>query len=242
MIATVVFDLETTGVDVHTCKIVTAYVGLLDEDGKVLKEQEWICDPGAEFYNEDAAAVHGWTQEKLDAEPRTRRGENIAEQVALEIAQLLWALGNPNRLSWHPVAGHNLAFDLTMLQAHLARKDTAMFPFGENGVRVLDSIVLDKKYNKYVKGSGQRKLIPTAARYGIALTDEQAHAASFDAIAAGRICQAILARHQLGRSSLLQLHDNQIVWRAEQQAGLQKWLRGAGNEPTAVCEPGWPVH
>lgn len=249
MIDLAVFDLETSGVDTQNDRIVTAFVGYLTADGELVKSQEWIVD--GEHYSEEAAAVHGWTKEKLAAIPHARRGPGAAEEVALEIANLLWALSDPSRPGAMPIAGHNLSFDLTMLAAHLARKNTTMFPLGpqQNGANVLDSIVLDKQFNKYVRGSGQRKLIPTAARYGIELTEEQAHDASFDAIAAGRICQGIIARHAQSATTpegLAALHNAQVSWRAQQQASLEAWLRApapkGGGEPDAVCERGWPVH
>lgn len=248
MIDLAVFDLETTGVDTKNDRIVTAYVGLLDKDGTVTRSREWIVD--GDHYSEGAAAVHGWTKEKLAAIPNARRGPNAAEEVALEIAHLLHALASPIAAARPvPIAGHNVSYDLTMLAAHLGRSYTPMFPLGgADGSLVLDSIVLDKHFSKYVKGSGQRKLVPTAARYGIHLTEEQAHDASFDAIAAGRICQGIIARHAQSattREGLVKLHDAQAVWRREQQASLEKWLRApkpkGGGEPDAVCERGWPL-
>lgn len=235
-----VFDLETTGVDAHNDLIVTAYVGALDSNGELTREHEWTVNPGIPV-PEGAAAVHGWTTERLAATPGVRTD---LDAVAMEIAGTIWQLcggSSPRRL---PLAGHNISFDLTMLSAHLARQDTAMFPFGAGGgVRVLDSLVLDKQYSKYVKGAGQRKLTPTAARYGVHLTEEQAHDASFDAIAAGRICQAIIAKRipDPTPEAIGNLHGQQVVWRAAQQRSLQQWLNTKGNEPNAICEPGWPV-
>jgi DNA polymerase-3 subunit epsilon len=41
-----VFDLETTGVDTATARIVTAHVGVIDETGAVVERKDWIVDPG----------------------------------------------------------------------------------------------------------------------------------------------------------------------------------------------------
>lgn len=243
MIETVPFDLETTGVDVKTDLIVTAFVGQLDENGTLIREMNWTVNPGIPV-PEGAAAVHGWTTERLETTPGVRQD---LDAVVMEIAALIWALcGNPTgpRL---PLSGHNLAYDLTLLKHSLERQGVKMFPLGPAGVRVLDSIVLDKHYNKFVRGTGQRKLIPTAARYGIRLSEEDAHNASFDALAAGRICQAIIAKHRPDAAVMLDetintLHTAQIAWRAADQASLQTWLRTKGGEPDAICEPGWPVH
>ena len=58
-----VFDLETTGIDVESARIVTAHVGLLDETGQVLHRRDWILDPVVEIPAE-ATAVHGITTER----------------------------------------------------------------------------------------------------------------------------------------------------------------------------------
>lgn len=252
MIDLCVFDLETNGIDANHDPIITAYVGLLDKDGVLQREQEWIVDPRGSVHaatpdfalSAGAAEVHGWTEERLDTDPRVRHD---LTEVVREIASLIWAACGPIASNPLPLAGHNVSYDLTMLNAHLHRQGVAPLPFGPGGIKVLDSIVLDKHFDRYVKGAGQRKLTPTAARYGLTLTDEQAHNASFDALAAGRICQAIIKKHMpylagspVMEDSLDALHGQQARWRSEQQIDLQKWLRKT--EPTAVCEPEWPSY
>ena len=41
-----VFDLETTGVDTSTARIVTAFLGVLDEHGELVEQHAWPADPG----------------------------------------------------------------------------------------------------------------------------------------------------------------------------------------------------
>jgi DNA polymerase-3 subunit epsilon len=55
-----VFDLETTGVDPNSDRIVTAFFGVLDSDGELTVSREWIVDPGVPIPPE-AAAIHGLT-------------------------------------------------------------------------------------------------------------------------------------------------------------------------------------
>ena len=43
-----VFDLETTGIDAETARIVTAHVGLIDATGDSSRT-DWIADPGVEI-------------------------------------------------------------------------------------------------------------------------------------------------------------------------------------------------
>ena len=58
-----VFDLETTGIDVDTCRIVTAHVGVIGTDGEVLEQREWLVDPGVEIPTA-ASLIHGVTTER----------------------------------------------------------------------------------------------------------------------------------------------------------------------------------
>ena len=86
-----VFDLETTGIDVDTSRIVSACIAVLDEHGEVVKRWDWLADPGIDI-PEGASAVHGITTERARAEGRP------AVQVVGEIAQtlrVLFALGMP---------------------------------------------------------------------------------------------------------------------------------------------------
>ena len=68
------FDLETTGVDVTTDRIVTAHVGLLGPDGVALRSQSWLADPGVEI-PEGATAVHGITTAHARAHPAARAAQ-----------------------------------------------------------------------------------------------------------------------------------------------------------------------
>jgi len=77
-----VFDLETTGVDVDTSRIVSAYVGVIADDGSVIEQLDWLADPGIEI-PAGASAVHGITTERARAEGRP------AQQVVSEIVAAL---------------------------------------------------------------------------------------------------------------------------------------------------------
>lgn len=63
-----VFDLETTGIETETSRIVSAYVGVVDAFGAP-KGVSWLADPGVEIPAQ-ASAVHGITTERARAEGR----------------------------------------------------------------------------------------------------------------------------------------------------------------------------
>ena len=103
-----VFDLETTGVDVRTARIVTAYLGVLDASGEVVSSRSWMADPGIEI-PEGAAAVHGITTERARAD-----GRPAAVVVAEVLAELRSVLERGL-----PLVVYNAPYDLTLL-AHEA--------------------------------------------------------------------------------------------------------------------------
>jgi DNA polymerase-3 subunit epsilon len=61
-----VFDLETTGLDLQTSRIVTAAVAVLNANGEAVEVHEWLVNPGIEI-PEAAANVHGITTEMAQA-------------------------------------------------------------------------------------------------------------------------------------------------------------------------------
>ncbi|MGO3032108.1 MAG: exonuclease domain-containing protein, partial [Microbacterium gubbeenense] len=96
-----VFDLETTGVDVTSDRIVTAYVGVLDGAGNVVEAHDWLADPGIEI-PEGAARVHGISTERARAEGRDAC--EVVDEIVSAVRALLAA--------GIPVVAYNAAFDL----------------------------------------------------------------------------------------------------------------------------------
>ena len=62
-----VFDLETTGVDVDTSRIVSAHVGVLDAAGEVIERLDWLVNPGV-VIPDGATAVHGITTQRAEVD------------------------------------------------------------------------------------------------------------------------------------------------------------------------------
>lgn len=171
-----VFDLETTGVDVESDRVVTAYVGVLDATGRQIAARSWLADPGVPI-PEGATAVHGITTGHARADGRP------SLEVVAEVTAALRSLLEQNV----PVVAYNAAFDFSLLAHEAARHRivplTDPFP-------VIDPLVIDKAYDRYRRG--RRTLEVVAAHYAVVL--EGAHEASADAIAAGRVAQALARR------------------------------------------------
>ena len=215
-----VFDLETTGVDVDTSRIVSACIAVLDEDGRVVSRWDWLADPGIEI-PEGASAVHGITTERARADGRP------ATVVVAEIAQTLRVLFD----SGIPVTVYNAPYDLTLLDRECRRH--GLDPL-EGTMPVIDPLVIDKAVDRYRKG--KRTLEVTAELYEVALDD--AHDAGADAIAAGRVALALLRRYPDDLDiGLADLHGRQEVWHAEQAASFQDYLRSKRGDDSYIADP-----
>lgn len=218
-----VFDLETTGVDVETDRIVTAYVGVLDAQGNEVAAQSWIADPGIPI-PDGAAAVHGITTE------RARREGRAARDVVFEVTNALASLFAQGL----PVVAYNASYDFSLL-AHECRRHGAL-PLDAPGP-IVDPLVIDKAVDRYRKG--KRTLEFVAQHYGVTL--EGAHEASADAIAAGRVAQAIARAFPLATSAH-ELHAQQIGWARTQAESLTEYFIRIGRiEPEDALDGQWPV-
>lgn len=215
-----VFDLETTGIDVETSRIVSAYVGVIDEVGTA-KGVSWLADPGVEIPPQ-ASAVHGITTERARAEGRPA-AEVVAEIIAVLRALLAQEV---------PLTIYNAPYDLSLLNREALRY--GIEPLADPGP-IIDPLVLDKAMDTYRKG--KRTLEVAAGVYGVDLTD--AHDATADAVAAGRVAQAIGRKYlvELGHD-LFELHRRQAVWCADQAASFQEFRRRTN--PDFESSGAWP--
>jgi DNA polymerase-3 subunit epsilon len=218
-----VFDLETTGLDLREARIVTACVVEIDKDGLIAGNNlEWLADPGIEI-PEAASNVHGVTTEVARASGRP------ASEVVSEIISALrtfFAQGVP-------VVAYNAPYDFTILYHEALRH--GLQPISEP-MPVVDPLVLDKFVDTY--RSGKRTLEVAAKTYGVPL--EAAHNATADALAAGRVAQAIARKYGTKLpDDVIALHQAQIQWSLDQDASYEKFRRGSA--PDFTVQRGWPL-
>jgi DNA polymerase-3 subunit epsilon len=214
------FDLETTGLDLATSRIVTASIVRIDASGDTVESKDWLINPGIEIPPE-AAAVHGVTTEMA-------RQEGMDPKLALaEVAETLRSYFN----ALVPVVAFNAPYDFTILRNELVRNKLASV----EAKPVVDPLVLDKKFVKFRKG--KRTLGILCGHYSIELLN--AHQSSADALAAVRLAQqqARIFSKDIDRD-VTALHENQIAWSKEQDEDFAKFM--ADKNPNFKLVPGWP--
>lgn len=224
------FDLETSGIDAHRDRIVTAAIVEVG-GGQPTRESNWLVNPGIPI-PPGASDVHGITDD-------VAAGGMDAGQAVYEIAEHLTRLARAGV----PIVGHNVGgYDLTMLWAECMRHGhrdhvASLEDLATEGC-VIDTFVLDKAVDTYRKGS--RKLVDVAAHYGITLTEAEAHGATADALASGRIAWVIATRypHHVQRSAK-DLHVWQVMEKHAQAESFGRYLRKQGKPDDVARE--WPL-
>ena len=218
-----VFDLETTGLDLEQARIVTACAVAIDADGRVVgTNQEWLADPGIEI-PEAASNVHGVTTDIARANGRN------SKEVVSEILETLRRFFQDGT----PVVAYNAPYDFTILHHEAIRN--GLEPLS-NPQPIIDPLVLDKFVDQY--RSGKRTLQTAASVYGVELSD--AHNATADAVAAGKVAQAIARKYAAKLpADALSLHEAQKSWSVEQDDSYEIFRRKSSPDFTVVR--GWPV-
>lgn len=220
------FDIETTGVDPQSDRIVTAAVSLVG-DGRPTESHSWIVDPGVEI-PAGATAVHGITTERARAEG-VASAEAVHEITALLADQLLHGT---------PVIAFNARFDLTTLDREARRYGIVPLieRVGADRMLVVDPFVLDKQFDRFRRG--KRTLGAVCEHYRVRL--DAAHDANADAVAAARVAWRLAqAIEELRETELALLHTQQIAWAAEQAASLELYFQEQGRQE--LVEREWPV-
>lgn len=238
------FDLETTGPNPNTARIVTAFANAIGWGPG--QPWQWLADPGVPI-PAGATEVHGITTEQA------RQDGAPALYVAQAIVEVLVNCAAHNV----PVIGHNVAYDLTVIDRECRRHGRDTPPWDR--LLVVDTMVLDRHVWKYRKGS--RRLTDVAALYGVPIRGD-AHDAAADAMAAARIGYRIATigatpfedrapEHteiKWGKPTQCfedavrpadQLHHWQRIWAAEQAESLEAHFRKT--DPAAVVDRDWPV-
>lgn len=237
------FDLETTGKDPETARIVTGSVVTVGPDG-VTNPRSWLAWPGIDI-PEEATEIHGVTTE------HAKTYGLPAARVAAEVADALTGAWRAGR----PVVVMNAPYDLRVLAGELARHDLPGLKPSRVGP-VLDPLVIDRACDPYRPGG--RTLADLAAHYGVRA--EGAHSSEQDALTAARVVwrqartAAVRGPGRNGRSrrmdysplrerSLAELQAWQAGEHAAWAANFEAYLRTRADppQPQAVVDGSWPM-
>lgn len=222
------FDTETTGISPAHDRIVTA--ALITRTGEAVVERTWLINPGVPI-PERATEVHG-----ISTEMAQRDGVAPTDALA-EIANALAAA----LAAGIPVVGFNVQYDLSILEAELARHGlptlTDRLP---GGIRpIVDPLVLDRHLDRWRRGA--RKLVDMCATYGVAVEADNLHAADADVLATLDLVHAIAARYPtVAEVDLDQLHDQQVSAHHSWATEFSAWLMSKGRTED-LPSPLWPV-
>lgn len=217
-----VFDTETTGVDVFNDRIVQLVIATADVRGNLLETWEWIIDPGVEV-PEEAANVHGFTTEYLRHNGQDPLGAlSAALDVFDEQSAPVWV-------------AYNLTFDLSLLDAEFSRHGiTGDWGYEvATGVSLFDPLIVDRAKDKYRRG--KRKLENVAAAYGVPFNPSEAHKAGYDVEITAKVAARVAEKY--GIPTVAEQAQMHVDW-AE---GFESWLREAKGDDTIEIERDWPL-
>lgn len=222
-------DVESTGVDVRTDRIVTASL-IHSHPATRTRDTSWLLAVEIDIPAE-ATAIHGITTEHARA-----NGRPPAEAVDVIAADLALAL-----VRGTPVVVFNARFDLTLLECELARYGLPTLAERLDGriAPIIDPLVLDKAADRYRRGS--RRLDAVCGHYGVNLAG--AHDSKWDALAAVRLARAIAHQHpDIASMTPNELHTAQVAWAAGQAASLAGYFRRKGMAQEAdTVQRAWPI-
>lgn len=195
-------DFETTGVDPLTCAPVS-FAAVRFEHGEERGAFYTFLDPG-EPIPASATAIHGIADEHVKGAPQLA---DLAPEL-LELAR--GAL---------PFA-YNAPYDRTIFHRFIAGNECPLF---DPAQRWADPLVIVRKIDRYLAGTGRHKLANICKAYGVPLAD--AHNAIADVRAVGGLLRAMVFRGLVNvRTPVGKLLDYIDQARAFQDADREKYL------------------
>lgn len=175
------FDLETTGRDPHTARIVEAAV-LQVGDGRT-QASKWLVRPDGYDIPDEAVKIHGISTAQARADGRP--GVEVLDEILADLALAL--------RGGRPIVGHNVSYDLAVVEAEAVRYGLPGLAERLDGqiCPVLDTCVMDRYLMPFRRRPsadvGPYTLATSAHTYKIAFDASAAHGAEYDALVSARI-------------------------------------------------------
>jgi len=215
------FDLETTGVDIETARIVTSAVSAVGP-GLEPDHHTWEVNPGVAI-PAGAAAVHG-------IDDGIAKDFTPAAQAVPDIIDTLERLLTDGS----PLVVFNAKYDLSLLDREARRYGVK--PLQERlELFVIDPLIIDRAIDTY--RPGKRTLEAVSYFYGVGQTE--AHSSSDDALVTARVAWRMAEKYPQLEDSNVNLMQSQTVWAAEYADSLQKYFDKTGR--TDAVQREWPL-
>lgn len=170
-----VFDTETTGKDMNTCRIIEVGITLMVR-GEVVEELDWFVDPECEIPKEVVELTH-IQQSDVDGQPKFR-------EIARDILEAFRGRG---------IVAYNINFDRTVMTREL-RNAGLDWPHGNP---MIDPLV----FAQHLYPHQHNNLGAVTERLSISL--EGAHRACNDAAATGKVLYALRGKLPASLEELL---------------------------------------
>ena len=228
------FDLETTGVDPFS-DLPVSYALVLQGPGPGgggpgVSVDSGLIDPGVPI-PPASSEVHHITDAMVVGAPGLRES---AEAIASKLVEA-WTDGTA-------IVGMNVSYDLTMLEAVLARLDLPTLQQRCPSLGpVYDVLVLDRTFDRFRKG--KRKLTDLCRVYGVDLDDDAAHDAAVDCIATLAVLDQMVERYP----EVAALQGDQVSlrmgeWYRAWLGNFNDFRMRNGDESIADGQFEWPIH
>lgn len=216
-------DLEATGVDPSTARIIEVGLFLFESDGSSTPLTDSLVDPGVPI-PEKVTELTGISP----ADVAATGGEptQILAATRLKIAGLVDA--------GIPIVVYHATYDWPLLEAELARHGLGPLPSVPPAV-LIDPLVLDRHVDRYRKG--KRTLGDVAAQYGIRL--DGAHRAAGDCAATVGVARKIGEQYSKLHVEAVDLVDLQIAAHTTWRDSFNSYLAKVGASRPPVIEE-WP--
>lgn len=215
-------DTETTGTDPETARVLQVTLGHSDYPGGWHPVTGYLYNPAVEIPAASSEVHH------LTADVLRERSAGV-DPVA-------WVTEAHRTLSeaahyGTPIVGHNLRYDLTVLDREFDRYGVGPMP---SDLICLDTLILFRRLDW---STGGRTLSKLAERNGITFP---AHDAEADALASLRLLHIIARENELlPHIDPSDIHRLQVGWYAAQQERARGTALGNGRPYTPA--PGWPL-
>lgn len=219
-----VLDLEATGVDPRSARIIEVGLFRFEVDGTSSPIVDQLIDPGVDL----PARITELTG--IGSLELASMGKAPEEVLAATLSAIEAVVDEGV-----PIVIYNVTYDWPLLAAELRRHDLGLLPRVPPAI-LIDPLVLDRHAERFRRGS--RNLKTVAARYGVRLDD--AHRAAGDAAATAGVARKIAERYPEFHLDGPEIVALEIEAHGRWKKSFNEFLTKKGKTDSLVTEV-WPT-